>query len=265
MVCKKRITNRTNTIIKTIIMNTTEIKIGKSEIVNIDKLNPSDINRAIDENHVRRFTHKLNQFGWLDAIKVDNQYNILEGHHRYYAAKKMGLEEVPVYKVWWYDNLTEMERLAVILQYNASNLKWTNEDYLEKYSLLDQSYAKAFVKYNKYKGNLSTGTILNLYLTGSIKAFRNGESIYRSGEMSDMLAANLSTLVDKYTKKKAQAYCLREIVKVCQASKSILAAKYILKRYEDMLDNNHAKLTSISDFRPHINDVLSEYLVVSND
>ena len=83
--------------------------------------------------------------------------------------------------------------------------------------------------------------------------------------MSDMLAAKLSTLVDKYSKKKVQAYSLREIVKVCQASKSMLATNYILKRYEDMLENNHAKLTSISDFRPHINDVLSEYLVVAND
>ena len=35
------------------------IKTGTFEIVNIKLLNPSDINRAIDENHVHRFEYKL--------------------------------------------------------------------------------------------------------------------------------------------------------------------------------------------------------------
>lgn len=242
------------------------IKTGTFEIVNIKLLNPSDINRAIDENHVHRFEYKLTQYGWLDPIKVDNNNNILEGHHRYYAAINLGVKNVPIYKIFWLNNLTEKERLAVILQYNASNLNWTNESYLEKYALLDQSYAKAFNKWKKYNVNLSTGTILKLYLTGSTKKFRAGESIFiHDVEKADLLADRLSGLVDSYGKKKAQAYSLREVVKVCQKANGLLATNYILDRYKDMLENNHSKLTSISDFRPYINDVLSEFELIKND
>lgn len=242
------------------------IKTGTFEIINIKLLNPSDINRAIDENHVSRFKNKLTQFGWLDPIKVDNNNNILEGHHRYYAALNLRVQNVPIYKVFWLNNLTEKERLAVILQYNASNLNWTNESYLEKYALLDQSYAKAFNKWKIYNSNLSTGTILKLYLTGSTKKFRAGESLFIDDvKKADFLANKLSHFVDTYGKKKAQAYALREVVNVCQNANGLLATNYILCRYEDMLKNNHNKLTSIADFRPHINDILAEFELIKND
>ena len=172
------------------------IKTGTFEIVNIKLLNPSDINRAIDENHVHRFEYKLTQYGWLDPIKVDNNNNILEGHHRYYAALSLGVKNIPIYKVFWLNNLTEKERLAVILQYNASNLNWTNESYLEKYALLDQSYAKAFNKWKKYNVNLSTGTILKLYLTGSTKKFRAGESIFIDDSRLSKFLENGQNIVD---------------------------------------------------------------------
>jgi len=246
-------------------MNTKQFKVGRLEILNIKQLNPSAINRAIDDSHVNKFEAKLNKFGWMDVIKVDCQHNILEGHHRYYAAIKGKQTTVPVYVVTWLDNLTEKERLKIILEYNASNLNWKNEDYLEKYAEIDQSYAYALGKYKKYSTNLSTGTILNLYMNYQKNKFRTGSCILRTGAMPDYLANELSNLVKVHTKKKAQSYCLREVVKVCQISNSLDACKYILKRYADMLKNNHGLLTSIADFRPHINDVLSEYLQLTND
>ena len=246
-------------------MNTKQFKVGKLEILNIKQLNPSAINRAIDDSHVNKFEAKLNKFGWMDVIKVDCQHNILEGHHRYYAAIKGKQTTVPVYVVTWLDNLTEKERLKIILEYNASNLNWKNEDYLEKYAEIDQSYATALGKHKEYSTNLSTGTILNLYMNYQKNKFRAGSCVLRTGEMPDYLANELSNLVKSYTKKKAQSYCLREVVKVCQISNSLDACKHILKRYTDMLKYDHKLLTSIADFRPHINDVLSEYLRLTND
>ena len=178
----------------------------------------------------------------------------------------LGVKNIPIYKIYWLNNLTEKERLAVILQYNASNLNWTNEAYLEKYALLDQNYAKAFDKWKKYNVNLSTGTILKIYLTGSTKKFRAGESIFISDiQKADLLANKLSSFVDTYGKKKAQSYSLREVVNVCQKANGLVATNYILNRYKDMLENDHDKLTSISDFRPHINDVLAEFELIKND
>ena len=246
-------------------MSTKEFRIGKLETVNIKLLNPSDINRAIDETHVNKFEGKLSKNGWLDPIKVDCQYNILEGHHRYYAAMNAKQKVVPVYVVTWLDNLTEKERLKIILEYNASNLNWTNADYLEKYAEIDNAYNYVYQKYNKYNTNLSTGTILNIYMDYKKKKFTSGSCVLRTGNIPDYLADRLSVFVKSYGKNKAQSYCLRELVKVCQKVNSLIAIEYILKRYNDMLQNNHAKLTSISEFRPYINDVLSEYETLTND
>lgn len=246
-------------------MSTKQFKIGKLEVINIKQLNPSDINRAIDEKHVAKFEGKLSYYGWLDPIKVDCQYNILEGHHRYYAALNAKQEAVPVYVVTWLDNLTEKERLKIILQYNAGNLNWTNEDYLEKYAEIDQAYHYVYQKYKTYTENLSTGTILNLFMDYTKKRFTMGNCILRSGELPQYIADRLSNLVKVHGKNKAQSYCLRELVMVCHKTNSLTASEYILKRYEDMLEGNHAKLTSISEFRPHINDILSEYETFKND
>lgn len=246
-------------------MNKKELKIGIFEVVDINKLKPSEINRALDYNHVERFSKKLSKHNWLDIIKVDNQYNILEGHHRYYSAKDLGQSKVPVYRVYWLDNLTEKERLSVILEYNASNLNWKNEDYLEKYAELDEDYKYVYEKWKEQNKNLSTGTILNIYMNYSKKLFVLGRCKVNRGGMPNYLSSELIRLVKKHTKSKAQSYCLREIVKVSKQVKTLEGIEYILNRYKDMLEGDHKYLTSIQKFRKHINGVLNEYLTLKND
>lgn len=246
-------------------MNKQELKIGIFEVVDINQLKPSEINRALDYNHVERFSKKLSKNNWLDIIKVDNQYNILEGHHRYYSAKDLGQSKVPVYRIYWLDNLTEKERLTVILEYNASNLNWKNEDYLEKYAELDDDYKYVYEKWKEQNKNLSTGTILNIYMNYSKKIFTLGQCKLNKGDMANYLSSELTRLVKEHTKSKAQSYCLREIVKVSKQVKTLDGIKYILNRYEDMLQGDHKYLTSIQKFRKHINYVLNEYLNLKND
>jgi len=240
------------------------LKVGISEIVELSKLSPSEINRAIDVNHIKKFTAKLNKYSWLDPIKVDNQYNILEGHHRYYAALKMELPTVPVYKVYWYDNLSEIQRLAIILAYNSGNLKWSPKDYLEKYGVLENDYKEVYDIFLNYKETLTVGTVINLYLTKKRNEFKYGGSRIAQRELANFLCKSLSSLVVTYKKKKCQAYSLREIANVCLSSKSEEASRYILGRYDDMLKNNHTAITSIKDFRPYINDVYAQYLKIKN-
>lgn len=246
-------------------MNKQELKIGIFEVVDINKLKPSEINRALDYNHVERFSKKLSKHNWLDVIKIDNQYNILEGHHRYYSAKDLKQSKLPVYKVYWLDNLNEKQRLGVILEYNASNLNWKNEDYLEKYAELDNDYKYVYNKWNEQKENLSTGTILNIYMNYSKKMFTLGRCKINKGDMPNFISSKLIKLVSDYGRVKAAAYCLRELVKVTKQLKTIEGVEYILEIYEDMLENNHDKLTSIKDFRPHINAKLNKYLKIKND
>lgn len=246
-------------------MNKQELKIGIFEVVDINKLKPSEINRALDYNHVERFSKKLSKHNWLDVIKIDNQYNILEGHHRYYSAKDLKQSKVPVYKVYWLNNLTEKQRLAVILEYNASNLNWKNEDYLEKYAELDDNYKYAYDKWKVQHKNLSTGTILHIYMNYAKRNFVLGNCKADKGDIPNYVSSELIRLVNAYTNKKAQSYCLRELVTVFKQVGTLKGIKYILKRYEADLKGDHKYLTSIQKFRTHINGVLNEYLDSRND
>ena len=87
----------------------------------------------------------------------------------------------------------------------------------------------------------------------------------QKGQIPDLLSSELIRLVEKHGRVKAAAYCLRELVKVSKKIKTYKGVNYMLEVYEDMLDNNHKKLTSIGDFRPYINKKLIQYIGLKND
>jgi hypothetical protein len=55
---------------------------------------------------------------------VDNDNFLLDRHHTYYGALKQGLKEVPVYRLHWLKNLTQEQRLKVILIFNSKKLNY---------------------------------------------------------------------------------------------------------------------------------------------
>lgn len=66
-------------------------------------------NRIHGEQQVDRIANSINQFGFNQPIVVDENNIILVGHGRFEAAKKLGLEQVPVLKK---ANLSETEKRA---------------------------------------------------------------------------------------------------------------------------------------------------------
>ena len=73
-------------------------------------------------------------------------------------------------------------------------------------------------------------------------------------QLAFYLLEKLSSLVEKYGKSKIQAYTIRELISLAYLQKEINYdfLKDILNIYEDMAQSDHPKLTSISEFRPHI-------------
>jgi hypothetical protein len=61
----------------------------------------------------------VERFGFNDPIGVDDDNNIIEGHGRFEAAKKIGLAEVPVLVI---TGLTEQERRAYAVAHNQTTL-----------------------------------------------------------------------------------------------------------------------------------------------
>lgn len=84
--------------------------------------------RTHSDAQVLQIAASIREFGFLNPILIDDKNNIIAGHGRVLAARKLGLKEVPCVL---HDHLTETQRKAYILADNktALNAGW-DEDLL---------------------------------------------------------------------------------------------------------------------------------------
>ena len=80
------------------------------------------------DTQVAQIAASIREFGWGAPILVDGQNNVIAGHGRLLAARKLGMTEVPVVPM---DHLTDTQRRALILADNkiGENAAW-DEDLL---------------------------------------------------------------------------------------------------------------------------------------
>ena len=84
--------------------------------VPVDKLIPYINNAKVhSEDQVARIASSIREFGFLNPVLIDKDYNIIAGHGRVMAAKKLDLKTVPCLFV---EGLTEAQRKAYILADN---------------------------------------------------------------------------------------------------------------------------------------------------
>lgn len=104
-------------------MNTTE----RFEKVDIDKLVPYARNaRTHSKEQVKQIQASMREFGFINPVIVDKDYNLIAGHGRILAAKEEGIKQVPCVFV---EHLTEAQKRAYILADNrlAMNAGWDDE------------------------------------------------------------------------------------------------------------------------------------------
>ena len=75
---------------------------------------------------VAQIAASITEFGWGAPILVDGQNNVIAGHGRLLAARKLGMTEVPVVPM---AHLTDIQRKALILADNkiGENASWDHE------------------------------------------------------------------------------------------------------------------------------------------
>ena len=72
-------------------MNTTK----KMELVGIDQLIPYANNaRTHSPEQITKLRSSLREYGFVNPIIIDSEYNVLAGHGRLEAAKQEGMNEV---------------------------------------------------------------------------------------------------------------------------------------------------------------------------
>ena len=96
-------------------------------LVSIDKLIPYVNNaRTHSPEQINKIRSSLREFGFINPVIIDKEYNIIAGHGRVLAAKAEGIKEVPCVLV---DYLTEAQKKAYIIADNrmALDAGWDEE------------------------------------------------------------------------------------------------------------------------------------------
>ena len=82
--------------------------------------------RTHSDEQVAQIAASIKEFGWTNPILVDGEKGLIAGHGRLAAARKLGMEEVPVIEL---THLSETQKKALILADNklALNAGWDSE------------------------------------------------------------------------------------------------------------------------------------------
>ena len=67
------------------------------EQYHVEEIFPYENNPRINDGAVDKIAKSIERFGWTQPIVVDENRVIIAGHTRYKAAKKLGIEMIPVY------------------------------------------------------------------------------------------------------------------------------------------------------------------------
>lgn len=106
--------------------------------VSIQDVKPYPNNPRDNDAAVGGVAKSLQSFGWQQPIVVDKDNVIIVGHTRYKAAKKLGMDKVPVIVA---SNLSDEQVKAYRLADNKTGEKavWDNKELLDELNALDTS------------------------------------------------------------------------------------------------------------------------------
>jgi len=91
-------------------------KIAKVQEVDVGLLKPYENNAKIHgDDQVEKICRSIQEFGFISPCLIDNEYNVIAGHGRIMAAKKIGMKKVPCLFV---EGLSDEQRRAYILADN---------------------------------------------------------------------------------------------------------------------------------------------------
>lgn len=97
------------------------------EQIEVSKLIPYAKNsRTHDDAQVAQIAASIKEFGWTNPILVDGEKGIIAGHGRLMAARKLGMDKVPVIEL---KDMTDAQKRAYVIADNklALNAGWDND------------------------------------------------------------------------------------------------------------------------------------------
>ena len=105
---------------------------NKIEIKSVDDLVPYDRNPKIHpDTQIDQLANSIREWGWTMPILIDENDQIIAGHGRLFAAKKLGISEVPCTRA---EGWTEQQKKAYVIADSklAENGEWDTNEYFNQ-------------------------------------------------------------------------------------------------------------------------------------
>lgn len=94
-------------------------KVTRLEEIDVDQLKPYEKNAKIHgDDQIEKLCESIREYGFISPVLIDSNMNVIAGHGRLMAAKKLGLKKVPCQFV---EGLNDSQRRGYILADNRLN------------------------------------------------------------------------------------------------------------------------------------------------
>lgn len=125
-------------------------KVSEINLVDVDKLIPYVNNaRTHSKEQINKLRASIREFGFINPVIIDRDYNVIAGHGRILASKEEGIDKVPCVFV---DYLTDAQKKAYIIADNrmALDADWDEELLkIEIESLKDEDFDLSFTGFDE--------------------------------------------------------------------------------------------------------------------
>jgi len=137
--------------------------------VDVDVLIPYAMNsRQHDETQVAQIAASIREFGFTNPILVDDKNNLIAGHGRLMAARKLQMEQVPAVVV---TGLDDRKRRALIIADNkiALNSTWDEESLIIELEDLSDDFGELI--------GFSESELVNLLKTNEVEGLTDDDAV----------------------------------------------------------------------------------------
>ena len=86
----------------------------------------NELNRGVDDAHVRRLTKNIKENGLIQPIVVTADGNIIDGQHRFHACRELG---IPVQYI-----IRDAMTMTDVVQLNNMSKPWSVMDKVQSYA-----------------------------------------------------------------------------------------------------------------------------------
>lgn len=172
------------------------------------------VNRSVNKDQVNKLKKVLKDNGsFISPIVVAKDRTIIDGQHRYYALKEMGL---PIRFILG-EETGDLQQ--DIIKTNNMRKNWSFLDYLEAYAQMNENYRQALMLIEEFKDIVAPSTLVRFI--GANKTGR-AEAVKR-GKLELMLGTN-------YLDKKVE-----DLTELAHYHNSIKYHKQFSKKYVSMI------------------------------